>query len=608
MKITAVFAKNLKGRSFTHTLSPFTIITGQNSAGKTAIADAVRLALLGYIPALGKTNQATFSLSSDKELRAGVRLDNDTEFDRIWTNNGKISATVTGQPPTFPPVLMDLNEFFGLTGAKRVQYVFERIKLGDTQTPESILDEIGWSDYLPDSLGATLQTWLVDAVTAAANEKSRLTAECKRLTGAITTVAAQSGPPDVPLAEIESRLKGARERESTLKTAIGVAANDAQKRQSLKDNIARAKLAWDGAELLTDDELNELATKADKFDSIQRELSEVQERVLEGEREATELRSRMNSLDIEADGHRKRMDKALKHECCPTCGTKGDGWKDTLRKSVSALCAVLMNDKAKVLTESNVVEKRLAENNKDETRLVKQLAECEQAERDLAKAQSLIKGKAEAMKSVKDMERMLALFPKAKDIEADKAELNEIVNTITALENSRRVSLAAQNEKIRAEQSKQERRKAENDLDAAKRTHARLLEIQQELVSGAFSTILARVNKLAGLLLPFPLDYLNGEIGMNAKDGWIPHTTFSGTEQAAVYAGLSLALCQDAPIRIVIMDELGRLSRESKATLQKCVVKMLRDGDLDQFIGLDVSAADWFLKKSPDSLFSNIEV
>lgn len=49
-------AKNLNGRTFEYELAPLVIITGNNTAGKSTIKDAVTLATLGSVPGYPATN------------------------------------------------------------------------------------------------------------------------------------------------------------------------------------------------------------------------------------------------------------------------------------------------------------------------------------------------------------------------------------------------------------------------------------------------------------------------------------------------------------------------------------------------------------------------
>ena len=63
------------------------------------------------------------------------------------------------------------------------------------------------------------------------------------------------------------------------------------------------------------------------------------------------------------------------------------------------------------------------------------------------------------------------------------------------------------------------------------------------------------------------------------------HKYFSGTEKALVYAGLSAALAEGAPCLTVIVDELGRMDRETLVKFLNRMVELTQSGRIAQFIG-----------------------
>lgn len=136
MKITSIKALNVKGLHFAEDLGPVTIFVGQHRAGKTARLDAIRLALLGYVPLIGKTNAATFTLSSRDTM--SVYLDADCgHIRRVWKRKGKetieqvkqIDATI----PETPEILLDSRAFFAMTPAAKTKWAFEHAKLDTTR-------------------------------------------------------------------------------------------------------------------------------------------------------------------------------------------------------------------------------------------------------------------------------------------------------------------------------------------------------------------------------------------------------------------------------------------------------------------------------------------
>jgi hypothetical protein len=113
--------------------------------------------------------------------------------------------------------------------------------------------------------------------------------------------------------------------------------------------------------------------------------------------------------------------------------------------------------------------------------------------------------------------------------------------------------------------------------------------IQAEIVESVFVKLLETANKLCGTFLLSPLVYHDGEIGRMDGKRFISVATFSGTETAAVFAALSLALAAGSGNGIVIIDELGRMDTDHKSKFMGRVSELVADGTITQFIGADWS-------------------
>jgi hypothetical protein len=151
-------------------------------------------------------------------------------------------------------------------------------------------------------------------------------------------------------------------------------------------------------------------------------------------------------------------------------------------------------------------------------------------------------------------------------------------------------------QKRHAASQREESRKAEAaaELDSAEARRAviklfaaEVAEIQAEMVADAITPFLATVNRLCGELLLSPIAYHEGEFGRWAGTTWISHRTFSGTEKLLAYAAIGVALAQEAPLKIVLMDELGRLDIENKSRLLDLMTGLVEAGTIDQFVGID---------------------
>ena len=108
------------------------------------------------------------------------------------------------------------------------------------------------------------------------------------------------------------------------------------------------------------------------------------------------------------------------------------------------------------------------------------------------------------------------------------------------------------------------------------------------MVKEAFGNILADVNRFTEDILLTPLDYHDGDIGRWSASSWIPHRSFSGTEQLISCAGISVALARQSPIKICLLDELGRLTVANKKALMSRLVELIGQGFIDQAVCVDV--------------------
>src|SRR5438045_7546804 len=125
MRITHVSAVNVKAPSFQHELGAVNVIVGNNFSFKTAILEAIRLGLLGFVPGLPRTNQGIFSLSSGPSMSVQLRLSDGRKIEREFVRKGAAINRTDCVPPAFkvPDVLLDAGEYLRLSERERVKYV-----------------------------------------------------------------------------------------------------------------------------------------------------------------------------------------------------------------------------------------------------------------------------------------------------------------------------------------------------------------------------------------------------------------------------------------------------------------------------------------------------
>ena len=149
MQAIRITAENVKGRSFKFDLHQGTFLVGDNFAGKTAIIEAIRLALMGYIPEIGKTAKATWELSSGPRMTARLDLGGPVNEISPWIyfetslyfEGNSIKTDIAGAEKVDMPLLV-AERYFGMTDAERADYVFRMIKIPDNYTASSILSEM----------------------------------------------------------------------------------------------------------------------------------------------------------------------------------------------------------------------------------------------------------------------------------------------------------------------------------------------------------------------------------------------------------------------------------------------------------------------------------
>jgi hypothetical protein len=62
---------------------------------------------------------------------------------------------------------------------------------------------------------------------------------------------------------------------------------------------------------------------------------------------------------------------------------------------------------------------------------------------------------------------------------------------------------------------------------------------------------------------------------------------FSDSQQAITYASLGVSLATKSPFRLFMMNEMTPLHPTNRRKLAESITKLVTNGELDQFIGLD---------------------
>jgi hypothetical protein len=612
MRITRVEAKNLKGRSFTYDLSPEVAIVGENFTGKTSIIDAIRLALIGYIPELGKLPKATAQLASGP-MEARVEFENNT-FASINVADGKV---LRSEPPPWVGEIPLLNAaaYFGMTERERNEYVFRIAKTPEAFTKSAIIADLERmsfeeehseavekakasviADLKTASEAESLQDWLVELIGPLQSWFTHHNARAKDTQGAIRLLTELKNRQENQAGNVRQLSDNELQARAASQTAY----------KTLLDLQVRAKdYASHAARTLRHKELGKALEDRTEIKKLEKLIGEataklkpvVKSKVSEVQLDKMRLdhAKLVNRFGI----HSQRLDelteelKALGDQtACPHCGAKSKGWKDHLR-------ANLDKDYLALKKEVDTMVQGLAQGKQ----------ELGDAEKEVKAAQDLLTANKEWNRKIQDWESQLdkrqkerdnwletldkekkqldaeAVEPVAKeDIAAAEAENEEALRVYSEARKRLKEAELLEQDIKRAAQAQLEHETADAHVKVIKAIGKALREKQAALVDAVFGSLLDIANGIVGKILASDLAFHEGEVGRWDGHRWISHKTFSGTEQALTFVAIAAALSQASPVRLLIFDELGRLDDVRRLDLIKLLIDARKGGHIDQFI------------------------
>ena len=181
------------------------------------------------------------------------------------------------------------------------------------------------------------------------------------------------------------------------------------------------------------------------------------------------------------------------------------------------------------------------------------------------------------------------------------AEKGKLAVDLDSVRSSMQAAAQRSSDLKRVAEAEAARDRAKLDLEFALKLAELLRTIQAEAVELAFKPMLEIANGLIAGVLKTPLSYHNSEIGTWRGALWVTHRTFSGTERAVAYAAIQAALASKSPIKIVILDELGRIGDRPLGQLLAAISQGIGFGMIDGFVGIDCGRLP-FYQKHADSL------
>lgn len=654
MKLRKIRGRNIKGRTFEYSLGDAVAIIGPNFAGKTAIPDTIRLAFIGYLPEVGKLPAATWELSGGEEMEVTTEFDDLSKIcRRFFLRGDKVQAQTQYWDGNLKPVtnenhplvkmasipLLNAEHYFSLTDRQRTDYVFERITLPDTYSREAIIADIerlslgeAHSEQVEKAKralmvdvkkafddNATIQDGLGQAVETFRQRFTYWNARAKETQGAVTTLTElklrENEISAESMAAIQRDIDAAARRKEELDTTKG---SLTQKRDAAERTAGRRRQLQEALDAEPPDyaamlkgkrrEKEKLEAhicahplKAEELDALRHDIRNAGDVA----RRAQTTFDRQGQIIKEAEAGLNEL-SAL--ETCPYCKSKSKGWKSNLEKE-------LTQRKTEALGLQEVAQKQITT---AEGLVQKSTETLEAATAALEKNRTIQEQIREVERSIQTIERdqtteeekrgrwktELTELPKPEDTKALERQLSElheqrlaVSQELSALTGKRDGARSLAQDLKRAAQAQIEHEDANAYVVMVKSIATYLKEKRSKIVEEVFGTLLKVANRLCGDVLMTPIALHNGTIGRwdateDDRPKFIPHRVFSGTEKALAYIAIAIALSTDAPIRIPILDEFGRLDKDNQKLVIEVLQDMVTDEVIDQFIivGTDIEA------------------
>jgi hypothetical protein len=641
MKLTTITAKAFKGLTFTLDLKDINFLVGSNFAGKTARTDAIRFLLLGYLPELGKTNVATFGLASGREMEVEGTFDNGLRIRRrlyLDGNSVKREEIIPGEIEFAGQLAVMLNAetYFALSDRERVNYVFANVQMGPEWSSHGILDKVNLAltdlpqspptrgkiithlvnirdteDITPQAFVEEALAWLTVEAKSAKDYAQRMEKTTQGLAALRAQDPASINRAIADLDEDTAKIKADIETLQTSKAELQAQYNAiiaSRKRRSVIDPQIKGLTAFQKQLETLRYRLGQKETHANSMERVDRaavEAAHTDERqTLNGQRDAErDLKQVTESIEKNT----RELDQFESMKACPCCGATGETWKEKKATEIKSVVAGLTIKQEQLRSHATTLRIAVSDIAIRRAELQRKEAECILIDREIGALKT----------AILDCERQIATCQQfADELNNLPQENQEITSKVDALQTSINVAnsqlsandrmkadaIAKQHDHKRLAEAETQRDQAKADLAIYVAAGKKLRDIQTEMVAAAFTPLLETANSFFGRILKTPIAYHDGEIGTWRGAGvWVTHRTLSGTEKALTYAAIQAALASNSPVRIMLLDELGRLDRDNAELLQEEIDRAITENAIDQFVGIDAT-------NRYDSEFANCQI
>lgn len=302
-------------------------------------------------------------------------------------------------------------------------------------------------------------------------------------------------------------------------------------------------------------------------------------------------------------------------KCCPHCGGNKKDWNKNIRATITEKLTNLRNNVESLIIELKGVEIKgriaseayktaLAAHNTHlqskadadmlSRRIVAYKSESTEHEAKVqrvkdANASALREHEATMSQLRKELGSLTTIpAPSPEEIAAGQAKCDTLRAEHEAAAEKLRAGERLQRDLQLAEEAATEHGLAKAKLEVVSAFKAALLNVKKALVGIAFTELLTLANKIVSGILPSPLSFneKTSEVGRWAETGFISHRTFSGSERALTFVAVAAALSAKAKLRVLVIDELGRLTRDLQTRVLEALSVAVDDSMIDQVIAV----------------------
>lgn len=601
MLIDKIAISNVKGLSKSYQLKDANLIHGDNGSGKTAILDSVRLALLGYHPKLGKTGKSIFSLSSGSKMSASV-IFNDGQSSSFEASSTTSSVSKKWEGVELEDnfkLQLDPSLFFDASLQERRNSIFSVLSNDSNKEIRNkivaLINAIGNEGTIDESEVIEEFRKAVDDIFEKSEHANdavlKIIDKAKSLVSLFRDDVRVMDKTLEGLAQISSAhsfgtasLEHYENQKNQILDKLNKLREELSRKKQIENEILNAKT-----------EIDEIARrKSEKPKAIDPTplYKEIEELTLAYEQQKAVIESRVMYLEkkcSESDGllsvkvgNEISYEKAL--EMIPD-GTFQFNL-EVLKESgeVNSVVWKIENFEAKewkeeMLQKSSQLQALTQSYNESIAPLEQQIDATKVVPIETTDLDDFLQQKIQNLS--KELEKITYKRDIQSEYDAVESEALRVDDLIKK----------ATSKKIDAEKIEKARKKSAISnlrLSLAKNIQKEIVNYSQKITEETLNTLLSAMNLFAkGIGLP-NYAICDGEIGYYKGSTFVPQTTFSGSETAVLRCAATIALAMNSEYKIAIIDELGRFDADRKMKTLKCIKSLIDNGDLHQFIGVDV--------------------